>query len=154
MLNQSTSNTMKAIVIIYKGETPLKSEIDKIVNNAEFIKGDATVHIVSEKKLAGMLVSSAKQPKINTEEGDSAAIYVAGMCRDTTDITTLSIDVITNLTKSVTNPSPELEAFVRACSTIAQRNPISLDIRKKYDITDNTIEVITRLYQAWANGQN
>lgn len=145
---------MKAIVIIYKGETPLKSEVDKIVNESSFITGDATVHIVSEKKLAGILVGTAKPPKVNTEEGDAAAIYVAGICRDTTDITKLSIDIISNLTKSITKPSPETEAFVRACSTIAQRNPISLDVRKKYDITDNTIEVITRLYQAWANGQN
>lgn len=145
---------MKAIVIIYEGTIPQKKQVESLLESAEFITGDASVSILDQEKLASMVVSSVKPPKIHTDDGDNAAIYIAGMCRDTTNISKLSVDVITHLNDSVRRPSPELDAFVKSCSIIAQKNPISVRVRKNYKFNNDTIDVITKLYQAWNNGQD
>lgn len=143
---------MKAIVIIYNGVAPSKSQLDRLIEECPFIVGTATVSSVSEEQLTKLLVQSVRPPKLDTEDGDHAAAFIAGTVRDVKDISKLTFDVITKLNDFTRDHTRENDAFVRACSIISQKKPISLNAREKYGFNNETIEIITRLYQAWNNG--
>ena len=143
---------MRAVVIIYNGVAPSREQLNRLIEESPFIVGTATVSAVAEEQLTKLLVQSVRPPKLNTEDGDHAAAFIAGTVRDVKDVSKLTFDIITKLNDFTRDHSRENDAFVRACSIIAQRKPISIEARNKYGFNNETIEIITRLYQAWNNG--
>lgn len=142
----------KAIVILYEGSTPTRGTIKEMLECASFIADKSTVKVetLGFQKLCGILANSVKAPvKVVTEDGDSAVIYLAGKCRDITNVGKLATDIIKGLNAFSQTDNVCDEAFVRACSLLAQESAVSVSVAKKYGFTSATRDIITQLYRAW-----
>lgn len=142
---------MKALIVFYKGTAP-HNDVCETLSQLPWVNEIVEVHCVSGDTLATAVASMVNKPVRTTTDGDNAALYISGIVRSM-DTTTLSIDVIKNLTLFENDHSNDVaEAFVRSASIIAQGSPISKEIVKKTGLTASARDTITKLYNAWKNG--
>ena len=143
---------MKALVIFYEGVLPSKFEVEKLVNEASFIKGETTFVPFEEDKIAGIIVRSCAAPKITVEDGNNAVTVIAGMC--SMKPFEFAIDVMKHLNDQSVHETEAGTAFLKACSLLsktAKEVPVSREIADKYGFTVMHRECIRNLYKAYSS---
>lgn len=142
---------MRALIVFYTGSAPHEGVAESI-GTLSFVDSVIQVNAISDNKLADIIVNATKSPKKNTEDGDNAALFIAGAVRSMSN-PTLSFDVIKYLTTFEKDHSDDMAStFVRAASIIAQGSPVSQEIATKTGLTKSARNTISTLYDSWKNG--
>lgn len=147
---------MKALVIFYDGNTPTTVDVQNLAENASFITGKCEVVPFSADKIAGMLVSSCKAPKVDVESGDDAVTIIVGLT-DMSTFVSFSSSIIELFRKAENNFDDTAKVFLKACSILSQPDiaaPISSEVARKYGFTYAMRDTIRQFYKHWNNGKN
>lgn len=146
---------MRAIVLMYNGREATQGDIQTIINNALFIKDSAEFTQFSGEKLCGILLRACKVPIMPAEDGDQSVIVIAGM----TDMSTwmsFTQTLINRLTHIDITDKDDC-AFLKACSFLSKSSkevPVSHEIAKNYNFTEQYRDIIRQFYRVYQNGQN
>lgn len=150
----ANGNPMKALIVFYEGSIPTAMDINDLIEKSHFINEVITATVFDEKSLPRKLVEiSIPAKQSNTEDGDQALTFLAGITRSMEPIN-LSLSIGKWLNKCEENPKDDTsKAFLRAMSIIASDAPISHEVREKYGLTRAGRKTIKDLYKLWSNNE-
>uniref|UniRef100_A0AAU8BAC7 Uncharacterized protein n=1 Tax=Dulem virus 42 TaxID=3145760 RepID=A0AAU8BAC7_9CAUD len=141
---------MKALVVTYDGKVPSGSEMEQFLStNSSFIDELHDINVFSEENISKILMKHCVPTKVNTEDGDAAVTYLAGVVKsfDKDVLTTAIVKHFLNVNDS----SDASIAFTSAICTLADNKPVSKAVSDRYHFTKAARNVITELYKIWKN---
>jgi hypothetical protein len=145
----------RALVLIYNGREATQGDIQTIINNALFIKDSAEVTQFSGEDLSGMLLRACKAPIMPKEDGDQSVIVIAGMT-DMSSWMSFTQTLINRLTHVDINNDND-RALLKACSFLSKPSrevPVSKEVAKQYEFTEQYRDIVRQFYRVYQNGQN
>jgi hypothetical protein len=148
---------IRGIVILYDGREATQSDIQTIIDGALFIKDSASVEVTqfSGKSLSGMLLRACKAPIMPKEDGDQSVIVIAGMT-DMSSWMSFTQTLINRLTHVDINNDND-RALLKACSFLSKSSrevPVSKEVAKQYEFTEQYRDIVRQFYRVYQNGQN
>lgn len=135
---------MYALVILYQGELPTRTELERAIDDMPFVRCATSVNTIDAANVAKLLVRSIKAPQLSNEEGNNAITVLAGL----TDMNNDCI-FVTQIFEGLKHHD---EAIVRACSILAQGNPYSKDVANRYHFTEDKLRIIKQFHNEYNNG--